>query len=159
MAERKSNGPVQTVTRSINKRGELKGKDKKETKYLKAICPHHKYNKKGKLKPTIFNNNDGTCICTMCGQKFPTKLYDNDQLGQIVGDMKTLNEQAKYMAVATGSGGNGVDFFAQVGAVLAKYKKSYKKLRTIASKQSHVKEKKRKKNSMGSNQYGTWGSR
>lgn len=155
----RKNGPVQMVTRAINKKGRLKGKNKKETKMLKASCPHHRYNKKGKLKPTIFNNNDGTCICTMCGGKFPAKFYDNDQLGQIVGDMRTLNEQSKYMAVATGSGDSTVEYFSQTGAILSKYKKAYKKVRSFADKQSNIKNKKKKKVATGSSQYGGWGSR
>lgn len=153
----KKNGPVQMVTRAVNKKGELKGKNKKETKALKAICPHHRYNKKGKLKPTFFMNQDGTCICTMCGARFRTNFYNNDEIGQIVGDMKSVNEQAKFISVAAGLGEKTTEYFSQFGGLLSKYKKTYKKARNIASKQDQISNKKKKKNRTGSSQYGSWG--
>ena len=151
--------PVKLVTEALNKKGALKGKSKKETKVLKALCPHHKYSKKGKLKPTIFNNGDGTCVCTMCGKKFPASLYNNENLGQIVGDMKTLNEQSKYMAVATGAGPATIDYYSQFGVMIGNYKKSYKKLRNVIAKQDSIKQKKKKRAGTTSAQYGSWGRR
>lgn len=149
--------PVAVVTKYRNKKGDLKGKNKKETKMLKGICPHNCYSKKGKKKPTIFNNNDGTCICTMCGEKFPAKFYDNQELGNIVGDMKTLNNQAKYIATASDAGNDTVKFFSEVGVNLVNYKKYYKRVRKYVSTHDRIKNKKKKKQTAGSSQYGSWG--
>ena len=41
------------VTKSINKKGKLKGRNKKETKMLKGMCTHHKINKNGKVKMRV----------------------------------------------------------------------------------------------------------
>lgn len=153
------NGPVGMVTNALNKKGTLKGKNKKETKQLKAICPHHKFNKKGKLKPTIFNNGDGTCTCEMCGARFPASFYKNNELDDVVGGMQTLNDQAKYMAVSLGAGNETIEYFSQAGGILGKYKKAYKKIRNVAEKQNSVKKKKNKKGGYGSSQYGSWGHR
>lgn len=157
MADQKRIKAVEMVSKAVTKKGVLKGKNKKETKTLVNVCPHHRYNKRGKIKPTIFNNNDGTCVCTMCGEKFPAKFYNNEKLGQVVGDMKTLNNQAKFMAVACGAGPQTIDYFSQIGAMVGNYKKSYKKIRVVADKQGKIKEKKKKNHSVGSNQYGSWG--
>lgn len=152
--------PVKLVTEALNKKGKLKGKNKKDKKMLQLICPHHKYTRKGKLHPTIFNNNDGSCICTLCGQTFPAKFYSNKDLGEAVGNIRSINEQAKYMAVATGAGNNTVDYFSNFAVSLGQYKKVYKKVRNVAEKRGNIRNKGKNKNnhsSAGSSQYGSWG--
>lgn len=148
---------VVKVTKCLNKKGKLKGSNKKETKLLKGVCPHHKINKKGKVVPQIFNNGD-YCICTMCQYKFPASFYTNDEIKDTVSDMKEMNNQAKFMSVATNSGDNMIDYFGQFGAMLESYTKNAKKLRNVAEKQGTVKSKKKKRNN-GSNMYGSWGQR
>lgn len=155
MADLKKVKALQLVSKSVNKKGKLVGKNKKETKMLKAVCPHHRINKHGKVKPTFMNNGEGTCVCTMCRATFPAKFFKDEKLDGIIGDMKTVNEQAKFMAVATGAGNQTIDFFTQFGVMLANYKKAYTKERNVAEKQSNVKNKKKKK-SYESNQYGSW---
>ena len=151
---------IMEISKSLNKKGEIRGRSKKETKKLRAMCTHHKYNKKMKLKPAIFNTNDGYCVCTLCGKRFPTKLFDDNELKGIVGDMKTINEQAKYMSVAIGGGKEAVDYFTKTGAVLQSYQKNYKKIRFIAQKQSKIHGKKKNKRNVatGSSQFGSWGT-
>lgn len=148
---------VMKITKSLTKKGKLKGSNKKETKLLNAICPHHKMNKKGKIVPTIFNNGD-YCVCQLCGEKFPAIFYTNDNIGEIVGNMEELNNQNKFMAVATNAGDGINDFFTNFAVQLMTYKKNSKKLRNIAEKQGSVKEKKKRRNN-GSNMYGSWGNR
>lgn len=145
------------VTKSLNKKGKLKGSNKKETKMLKGICPHHKITKKGKVVPTIFNNGD-YCICSICGGKFPASFYTNDEMDTIVGGMKEMNNQAKFMSIATNAGDQMSDYFATMGSMLVSFKKNAKKLRTVAEKQGSVREKKKKRN-QGSSMYGSWGHR
>ena len=81
---------ISEITKSLNKKGEIRGRSKKETKKLKAMCTHNKYNKKGKLKAAVFNTGDGYCICELCGKRFPTKLFDDNELKGIVNDMKKV---------------------------------------------------------------------
>ena len=151
------------VTKACTKKGKLKGDSKKKTKTLIGICPHHKLNKKGKIKPTIFSNDGEYCICSMCGEKFPGSFYNNDQLSQIIGDMKELNNQNKYTSVAINAGDQTVDFFAQMGVMLNSYKKNSKKVRNVAERQGSVKKKKNKNrgggNGSGSSMYGSWGQK
>lgn len=156
MSETRKIKPVEAVTKAINKKGEIKGKNKKETKMLKAICPHHKYNKHGKLKPTIYNDSKGSCYCRLCGQKFPSKLLELSEVKDMVEGLEELNSQAKFTSVAIGAGASTVEYYAQLGAALSTYKKSYGKLKEVAERQNKVKTKKNKKNSGGSNQYGSW---
>lgn len=150
---------VSKLTKCLNKKGELRGSNKKETKMLKGICVHHKYNKNGKLKSTLFNNGDEYCLCTMCGQKVLPKFYEKDEVKDNVKAMKEMTNQLKFMAVATNSGENMVNYFCECGAMLQSYKKNAMKLTTIAKKQGNVKNKKKNKNGggSGSSQYGSWG--
>lgn len=149
---------VMTVTKALNKKGRLKGKNKKETKMLKGICPHNKLNKRGHLKPTIFSTDGQYAICTMCGAKFPIPLYKVDEIDEIVGNMKELNNQNKYSAVSSNAGDQTSEYFANMGAMLQTYAKTSKKLRNVVAKQDSVK-KKKNKNRGGSSMYGTWQSR
>ena len=153
----KRNKSVVKITKALTKKGKLKGNNKKETKMLKHICPHHKINKKGKVVPTIFNNGD-YCVCTMCKHKFPASFYTNDEYDEAIGTMTEMNDQAKFMSVATNAGDNMVDYFANMGAMLGTFKKNAKKLRNVAEKQGSVKQKKKKHN-QGSSMYGSWGQR
>ena len=151
---------VMKVTKSINKKGKLKGHNKKETKMLKGICPHHRINKHGKVKPTIFSNDGEYCICTMCGAKFPAKFFTNDEIKTLVNDMEEMNNQNKFTSVATNSGDQMVDYFGQFGVMLKVYKKNAKKLRNVAEKQGNVRNKKKNKNGgSGSSMYGSWGQK
>lgn len=147
--------PVKIATENLNKNGNYKGHNKKEKRTLIGACPHHKYSKKGKLKPLIFNNGDGTCICTACNARFPAKFYEKSDVKSIVHDMITLNNQDKYMAVAIGADSKTVEYFCQMGVGLKNYAKSHSKIQKVAENQSTIK-KKKKKRSMGSAQYGSW---
>lgn len=150
---------IEEVTKATNKKGKLKGKNKKETKVLKAVCPHHKISKKGKIKPTTFRSSDGMCICSMCGAKFPARFYKDDDVDRIVGDMETLNNQSKYMSTAIGAGPKSIDYFCNMGAELSTYGKSYRKIREVADKRGRAKQKKRKRTFGGSSEYGSWSMR
>ena len=76
----------------------------------------------------------------------------------IVGGMKEMNNQAKFMSIATNAGDQMSDYFATMGSMLVSFKKNAKKLRTVAEKQGSVREKKKKRN-QGSSMYGSWGHR
>ena len=147
------------VTKAINKKGRLKGHNKKEKKALRGACPHHKINKHGKIRPTIFSNDGEYCICTMCGQRFPAKFYSKQDMKDIVDQMKEFNNQNKYTAVAINAGDNMVDFFCNIGVSLESYVKNAMKAKNVAEKQGNVKDKKKNKNRNGSSMYGSWGQK
>lgn len=150
---------VYDITKSLNKHGEIKGRNKKDKRMKKAKCVHHKYTHKMKLKPTIFNSGDGYCVCTICGKRFPTALFDDDSVKKSVKGIQEINEQAKYMSVATGAGKEAVEYFSKTGVVLQSFGKNYKKVRLLAQKQNSIKGKKKKKRGgSGSSQYGSWGN-
>ena len=69
------NRPVIEVTKNLNKKGRIKGKNKKETKALKGMCVHHKLNNKGRIKPTLVGASKGYCYCSLCGARVPTKFF------------------------------------------------------------------------------------
>ena len=147
---------VVEVTKAINKKGKLKGKNKKETKTLKGICPHHKITKRGRIKPTIFINSDEYAICTLCKHRFPTRFLDDDQLDERIDAMEELNDMNKFAAVATNSGDSMSDYFSNMGAMFTTYKKNSKKLRAVGRKRDKI-QKKKKQQRTGSSMYGSWG--
>ena len=108
------------VSKYVDKKGRLKANSKKETKALRGLCPHHRLNKHGNMKSTIFNNDGEYCICTMCKAKFPADFYKDDEIDTLVKGMKELNNQNKFTAVATNSGENMIDYFCGFGSMLVK---------------------------------------
>lgn len=154
---------VSTITNNLNKHGEIKGENKKETKKLKAVCPHHRVNKKGKIRPTI-ENHDGVCYCKMCGAEFRAPLYENKELSAIVNKYKGVLNQAKFITQSADMGENMIGFFANANIYASETKKQYKKIRKIAEKSDRIKKKKGGKNrnnggynSNSSDNYGSWG--
>ena len=146
---------LRRLTKNTNKHGEIKGKNKKDTKRLRATCLHHKVNKHNKPKATIFSNDGEFCNCLMCKASFPAKFYSNQEISERLDDMIEMNEQCKYIAVATGAGDDIVNYYVQLNVLLSSYKKNTKKLRDIAEKQDRV-GKKKKHNRGGSSAYGSW---
>lgn len=143
------------VTKNVNKKGRLKGRNKKETKALRGMCPHHKLNKRGNLKPTLMSGEKGYCECSLCGARVRTKFYTNDEVDAIVGAFAELNSQAKYAAVATSAGSRAIDMTATAGIIAEAYPKVYKRIRNIA--QSRNRSKNKKKRQDGSSAFGSWG--
>lgn len=150
---------VQIVTNSLNKHGEIRGDNKKETKNLKAMCPHHKITKKGKIKPTVYNDGNGTCTCEMCGHKFPTHLFDKDEIGKIVGKMTQTLDQARYMAEAADLGKETKAYLAQTSVSVSHFPKTYGKIKHVVEKSENTKKKKNRNRNGGrggSESYGGW---
>lgn len=151
------------VSKNLNGKGKLKGKNKKETKALRGICPHHKVTKKGKIRAQFFvggTNAEGQQMlyCKMCGQSFRAPFFDNDEINEIVDRMRELNNQNKFTSVATNAGQKTVSYFATMGSMLQTYPKLAKKLRNVAEKSGKMKKRKREQE-YGSAKYGSWASR
>ena len=147
---------VNRYTKALNKKGVLKGRNKKETRALVGGCPHHKLNKHGKVKPTIFIKDGDTCVCTMCGAEFRAHFFNNNDQRDIIDPMIELNNHNKYISNATNAGDEASEYFSQVGVLLSSYYKNSKKVRNVAEKQDSVKKKKKHNNRGGSSAFGTW---
>ena len=148
---------VEKISKSISKKGKIKGKNKKESKYLKKACVHHYYNRKGKLKPAFFNTNDGYCVCESCGRRFPTKPETKSNVKDVVEDILGLANQAVTATVAGGLGEKAVDKLVLFKVMLEEFPKDYDKIMKAISKEENLRRKKRKgNNGGGSNQYGSW---
>lgn len=144
------------TTKALNKKGIIKGSNKKETKTLEGMCASHKINKKGKVVPQMRTSNN-YCYSTMVkGVKFPANFYSKEELKDVLKNMEMLNEQSKFTAVAINAGEEMVDFFASIGIMLKFYKKNYKKIRKVAEKQGAIKNKKKKGYGRTTDTYGTW---
>lgn len=143
------------ITDSLNKKGKIKGKSKKETLILKGACEHHRLNGKGKARQRVYVTNH-VAHCKMCGASFRTDLYNDEELMKVLDNMKELNNQAKFMVKAIDGGKDLEHFFCSMGANLNLYKKFYKNVSKVVDKIDHSK-KKKKKNYTNSSEYGTWG--
>lgn len=144
-----------TFNDHISKKGKIKGKNKKETKILKGMCPHVKISKKGKVKNMIINNRKGACVCQLCGKTFPANFYSDEDYARIIDDFEKSVNQTKFMAVQVNGGTKTIDYTMQLGGMLSQYKKIATRLRDISKKQGKVKDK-HKKRDTSRNVYGEW---
>lgn len=148
---------VSAISKSLTKKGKIKGKNKKETKYLKRACTHHYYNRKGKLKAAFFNNSNGECICELCGRSFQTKIESKNDVRNKVEDALSLANQAVVAAVSGSLGEKAVDKFVNLKVLLEEFPKDYSRTMNAISKEDNIKKKKKNHNNGGgSSQYGGW---
>ncbi len=149
------------ISKADRKHGKIKGKNKKETKQLRLMCPHYKITKKGHVKATIIpapgvdENGHKYCVCEQCGATVRTKFLTDEDVAKVIGDAMDMFQQLKYMGTAVGSD-KTVDLAAQVCVLLKAGKKGYLRTRDIAKKSGNMKKKKNKNNGRGSNFYGSW---
>ena len=152
-------GIVAFITKHVTKSGKLKGKNKKETKYLKSVCVHFMYNKKGKLKPMFFNDGQGECVCKLCARSFPAKIIENKDVDAACKLVISYIDQATAGAVSTGVSSKTIEKFAETKSNLDFFrKKGYKKTVSVVTATDRVKNKKRKNRNSGNTSYGQWGS-
>ena len=155
----KKSKTLMLIAKNVTKKGKIKGSNKKETKQLKLMCPHHRITKKGAVKKTLIpggtDENGQYFVCELCKAKVYTKFFDDAKVEQTVGDMDALLQQLKFMGTA--SGANKVTDFAAQACVMNKHvKKSYIRTRNVLKKSGNVKKKKKNGNGNGSNVYGSW---
>lgn len=151
---------IATITNSLNKHGEIKGANKKEKKNLKAMCPHHKITKKGKIKPTVSNDGNGTCKCEMCGHEFTTHLFTKDETKENTGKFVEMLDQARYMAQAADLGKDTNMYLAKLSVDVSHFNKVYGKIKHVVERSDNMKKKKKghrnNNNGGGSSNYGGW---
>lgn len=145
---------IANVTKSLTKKGKLK--DKK----LKLSCCHMVYSKKGKLKSKIVNNNDGTCTCELCKQSFAGKLYEKDEVKEIISPVMDLLQGTKYTAAAAGVNNEGLNYVVGTMMAVKKLPKFYSKIRKVVAKSEEKKKgSKISSQSLDSSSFGSWGER
>lgn len=148
---------VQIVTQKRNKHGELKGANKKETKNLRAACPHHIITKKGKIRPQIRNNGNGTVTCTMCDHTFPTTLPQKNEVRDKIKGVTELLDQARYIGIAADLGKDTISYLTEVSVELSHLGKTITKAAHVVERREQVgKKKKNKGDNSGSSSFGKW---
>jgi hypothetical protein len=156
------------VDKSLNKHGEIKGKNKKETKMLRKSCVHHKYNKKGNIRSVTFpvNNPDTEFmerygeskffVCRRCGKMIRLHTYNKKEVKEILAPVYDCLETEKFIAAATNAGQGVVSYLVGTQIQLDKLPKVAGKLDKIASKKSKLASKKKSRDQYKSSQYGSW---
>ncbi len=149
------------ITKSLDKHGRIKGKNKKETKKLKDECFHHIKSKKHKIKPDIQNDGQGTCTCYACNHKFRTHTYSKDDMRDLCDNFMEVVDQAKYITVAANLGRNAEEYLVHLTGAVRTFPKFYTKAVKVVSKEESTKKRKKRKNSndwrsTDSYQYGSW---
>lgn len=149
---------VATITNSLNKHGEIRGNNKKETRALLNACPHHKINKHGKIKAMYsYDSESGTCTCKMCHQSWPATVDDIETIKKKVKSLQTHVNQAKLFNVAVNGGEYSQKYLAETSNHLANFPKLYDRLSKAVSKQDKLKKKKKKdRRNVGSSEFGSW---
>jgi hypothetical protein len=146
---------LQLQTDSLNKHGELRGRNKKETKVLQATCLHHKIGKRGKVKMRVNpDEHAGIAHCTMCGEDFRVAPYTKEERKRICGDFREFLNQTKYFAVASKASEANLRQLAEVSIGVNIAEKINKKTTKIVLKQDSI-VKKDKKNRLSST-LGSW---
>lgn len=151
---------VAKISTKLNKHGEIRGKNKKETQNLISMCPGNAINKKGKLKAKIHNDGNGTCTCEMCTRKFPSELYAKSKVKHMVKDFDALLHQARFMVVSADLGRETEEYLARLSVDIDHLPKVYGKIKHAVEKRESIRNKKKgnKRNNRGtgSESYGAW---
>lgn len=161
MAHDNNNGntykAVSAISKNLSKKGKIKGKNKKETKYLQRACVHHYYNRKGKLKPAFINAPNGDCVCELCHRSFPSRIESKESVKNMIEPILGLLNQSAAAAVAGKLGNKAVDEIVAIKVGIEKFPKTYTRITKAVSKADNIKKKKHKnENGGGSSQYGGW---
>lgn len=148
------------VLKKHMKHMKIKHKNKKERRTLMNMCCHVYFKKNGKMRSALIPGKDenGRSImcCEVCHQIFHTHLPSSEEIKeQIVGPMKDINNQMKYIAAMYGAGPKTLDYFATVGAYLGNYSKNAIKMVKFAKKKKDFDQKKKKKK-FESSEMGDW---
>lgn len=145
---------IEYHTQKLNKHGELKGRNKRETKLIKDTCLHHKIGKKGKVKSRI-DLNGSKAHCTMCDHDFIVTPYDRETRKEVIDNMWEFTDQTKFMAAAVGADENTLRTLGEFSVGLDNINRINKVLTKIVKKEDML-SKKKKKNKNSSQELGDW---
>lgn len=146
---------VQTISKIYKKKGKIKGRNKNETKLLRATCTHHVYTKNEKLKPVLIAKDNVVLICKVCGARFTAQFKTKEEKKEIIGSYREMLDQLKFISVAVGADKKTVSFITQQCVNLITINKISKKLYKVADKSSS-KDKRKKNKGYKQNQMGSW---
>lgn len=159
----KDNKALVAISKSITKKGKIKGKNKQETKALYGICPHHRLGKRNKLKTTVKPDKSGKyLLCKLCGARIRTSFYTKDEVNTAYQLMNDVSNQAKFLTTACRTNTKAIEYWSSLSAHLIPFKKSYSKIYKIANQKSsriYGKKIKDELDSLGSWEIGTYGKK
>lgn len=156
---------LQNASKIYARKGKLKGKNKEQTKMLKDSCVHHVINAKGKIKSKTFPTDimdpvtgvkEKVMVCKMCKTRINPEPYSNKDIKRAVKELKDINNQMKFLAVAVGCGAKATDFCATFGTELRKYETVAKRINSITQKKNAIKADKKDHKS---EDFGSWSRR
>ena len=136
---------LKAVSSKLNKKGRIKGKNKKETRTLKGMCTHHVLTKKGKIKSRLEKYDQDTYVCRLCGHTFHPDFHEGDKLESTIANAKEILDQMKYILVKIGSKPETIDFVCQAAGYFEHIEHMYPKVVSIAKKRDSLKNKNKKR--------------
>ena len=140
-AEYDAGNIIDVITEKVNKKGKIKGKNKKETKALKSMCMHH-IKKNGKIKSKTENVEGKKYIrCKMCEKLIPGQLLSREEVNDIMRRFDPLVQQMKFMAASMGADKQTIDFAANLGLVTSQVPGVYDKMTKVVAKKAKLKSK------------------
>ena len=146
---------IQTITKSLTKKGKIKGRNKKETKMLTYACPHNKLNKKGEIVPQI--ETVGKMLrCRMCHAEFSGHIYMDDEIRKMLKNTMYLINQMKFMMPALKADKDTQRFVTQLAVSMEQVPKIYHRIRKVADKRTEMQRKKKNKQNRDNDGYGSW---
>ena len=149
---------IEFHTASLNKHGELKGKNKKETRVIRDTCMHHKIGKKGKLKSRVDLIGDNMGHCTMCCHEFTITPYTKEDRKKIISDVTEMTDQTKFMAAAIGADESTQRALAEFSVGIRNLNRINKQCTKMVKKEDQL-SKKNKKNKQRDYDLGNWAIR
>lgn len=152
--------PLNVVSSYVKKNGKIKAENKKKTKLVKGMCPHHQKKRNGKIVPTITGSSaSGMGRCKICDALVPIIDMSQERENEIINSFRDLNNQAKFLATATDAGREAESYFASVGVNLVNYNKNFRKVKESAERKDVMNKKKNKKNKSNkyTTEFGSWG--
>lgn len=152
---------VLKTTKSLTKKGKIKGRNKKETRVLRAGCTHHRYNRSGsKIKATVRVAADGTIFCPMCKAEFSESIIGHNEAREIMAKAKEVLDQKTFMAVEANAGNEAIDYLVNFKSFFNK--NTYKmldKIDKVTVKKTGIQKKKKNYKNYGAQSFGGWGTR
>lgn len=153
---------ISTVTKSLTKKGKIKGDSDKQTKILKLACPHHKFvvKKDGKkyhkeLEATL-RNEGNYLVCKMCKAKIRANMMDDQELEKSIGKTMDVIQQMKFLIPATTEGEtkDAIRYVTRMAVDVGQIPKVYKNLRKVVKKSEQVRKRKNRHREDGA--FGDW---
>ena len=130
-----ANDAMAYVTKYRGKKGKIKVPgDKKTTKMLKRVCPHHRYNGGGKVKSTVASQG-GRHRCMLCGKFIDIKPVPKNDIAEMHKTLDTVCNQLAYLSIEAKVGDENITKAAVfTKAYIGKMIKSYERLGEMLSK-------------------------